>query len=78
MKDTIKDIWQNHRNELIDFLDENGQGIYDEAILEESIEDEKKELVDNICNWIDENYSNYYSDETGKANLIKDLKEKYY
>ena len=37
MKATIEDIWANHRNELINFLQEKGQGIYDESILEESI-----------------------------------------
>jgi len=75
MKTTIEDIWANNRNELISFLEEKGQGIYDEVILEESIKDEKKELLDNICKWINENYSNYSSNELGKENFINDLKE---
>lgn len=75
MKEILKDIWANHRNELISFLEEKGQGIYDEVILEESIKDEKKELLDNVCKWINENYSNYSSNELGKENFINDLKE---
>ena len=54
MKATIEDIWANHRNELINFLQEKGQGIYDETILEESIKDEKKELIDKACEWLKE------------------------
>lgn len=75
MKATIEKIWANHRNELINFLQEKGQGIYDESILEESIKDEKKELVENICKWVSKNYSNYSSNELGKENFINDLKE---
>ena len=52
MKDTIKDIWVNHRNELIKFLEEKGQGIYDEALLEASIEEEKKELLDKVIEFL--------------------------
>lgn len=77
MKATIEDIWTNHRNELLSFLLEKGQGIYDELILEESIKEEKEELVDNICRWIRENYSNYSSNELGMENFINDLKENY-
>ena len=58
MKDTIKDIWVNHRNELIKFLEEKGQGIYDEALLGASIEEEKKELIDDACEWMKLNIHN--------------------
>ena len=79
IKETIENIWANHRNELIQFLEERGQGIYDEAILEQSLKDDKEEWLAKAAQWLrnDMLKNNAFEGRLHRMDIIEGIVENF-
>ena len=63
VESALKTLWNDNKNKVLKFFESKGLGVYDETILEDSIKDEKKELIDKACEWME----HHLLDNVGKS-----------
>ena len=63
VESALKTLWNDSKNKVLKFFESKGLGVYDETILEDSIKDEKKELIDKACEWME----HHLLDNVGKS-----------